>query len=190
MTEIIRCDSTTNDSSFSESSEINEELIDTIDQILNSIIEENKLLKNYNKLINSKANNDFSSSNISSISIKDYLYRIIKYTEVEDNSLISSLIYIDQICLSSGIILSPYNIHRILFISILISIKYNEDKVYKNSSYARVAGISVKELNKLEREFLILIKYELFITKEKFEKYKNYLNEIKNEKFGKIPELI
>ena len=84
------------------------------------------------------------------------------YIEAEDNTLILSLIYIDRIIEISSI-LTPYNIHRIALVAILISLKYNEDECYGFGFYATIAGISVKELKKLEREFIDLIKFKLYV---------------------------
>ena len=52
-------------------------LIDNISAILESLIEENKNLQNYNELISKQKNLIFNSSNIPSISLQDYLYRIL-----------------------------------------------------------------------------------------------------------------
>jgi len=64
--------------------------------------------------------------------------------------------------------------------SILTAIKYNEDMYYDNEYYAKIAGISSKELKNMELEYLKLIKFELYVIKSKFDKYKNYFNEIKD----------
>ena len=153
-------------------------LIDNISSILESLIEENKNLQNYKELISKQQKLIFYSSDIPSISIQDYLYRIHFYSEVEDNTLILALIYIDKLCDISSIILSEYNIYKILFTSIVIAIKYNEDLFYDNKYYARIAGVTLKELKKMESEFLRLIKFELYVNKNIFEKYKMYINKI------------
>jgi hypothetical protein len=44
-------------------------------------------------------------------------------------------------------------------VSVVIAIKYHDDEYYKNDFYAKVGGIPKLELNKLEQEFLELIKY-------------------------------
>ena len=66
-------------------------------------------------------------------------------------------------------------IFRVLFSSIMLAIKYNEDDYYSNAYYAKVGGISLPETNILEYEFLKLTKYSLFITRELYDKYHNYL---------------
>lgn len=192
MSEIDEGESSTNDydndydneSTGNSSVKINNALIENINLILLSIIEENKNLKNYNEETIKHKKLVFYSSNIPSISIKDYLYRIQSFSEVEDNTLILALIYIDKICQKENIILTEYNIHRILFASILIAIKYNEDIIYENNFYTKIAGITAKELRRMEIQFLKLIKFELYADKNIFEKYKNYI--YKNNAFYKM----
>ena len=65
--------------------------------------------------------------------------------------------------------------HRIIFTSILLSLKYNEDLIYNFSFYSKIAGINVKELKKLESEFVKLINFSLYVETEQFEKYKQSL---------------
>ena len=179
MSENVDSYSSTNENSSAEGSARNEQLVNKLNIALNTVLEENKLLQNYKKIISFQRTSIFSAPQIPSISIKNYLSRIQKFTESEENTLISSLIYLDKLTQMSGIILSPYNIHRLLFIAILTSIKYNEDVIYNNEYYAKVAGITTKELNCLEFKFLDLLQFRLFISKEEFETYKKYLMNIK-----------
>ena len=173
-------DTSSNDSRNSERKSLkpNDILINNLSSLLNSVIEENKNLKNYREKISQQKKLIFYLEDIPLISIKDYLNRIQSITKVEDNTLILSLIYIDKICEKTSIILSEYNIHKILFTSILVAIKFNEDLYYKNKDYAKVAGVSTKELNKMEREFLRLIKFETYVNKQIFDKYKKYVSKI------------
>ncbi len=68
-----------------------------------------------------------------------------------------------------------FNFFRILLASVLLSIKYNEDDFYSNTFYAKVGGISLKEINLLEFEFMKLIQFNLFVQEEVYLKYKEYL---------------
>ena len=164
-----------------EEIQINEILLNKINKILTIVLEENKTLKNYKEKLSSQKNMAFTSYNKPSLSIKDYLYRIQSYSEAEDNTIIIGLMYIDRICEHSSIILTPYNIHRIIFVSILMAIKYNEDICFDYEFYAKIAGISMKELKILEREYIELIKFHFFVGKEEFDKYKLYIDDIEFE---------
>ena len=114
------------------------------------------------------------------ISIYDYASRIQKYCLIEKNTIILSLIYIDRICEINSLLLTNYNIHRILLISILAAIKYVDDSVYSNKYYSEVAGVSLKELNLMENSFYELLDFELFVSEEEFEKYNFYLENYRN----------
>ena len=113
----------------------------------------------------------FAHKEVPKISIEDYLNRIRKYSKLEDSTLIIALIYIDRLLKNQKIVLSIFNVHRILLTAILLAIKYNEDEIYDNSFFARIFGITTKELNKLENKFLDLIEFKLFITKKTFQLY-------------------
>lgn len=180
MSDKMKCCSSTNESSCSEGSS-NEILINKLNAALKTVIDENKLLKNYKKIISFQKKSIFNKNEIPTISVKDYLFRIQNFANMEENTLITSLIYLDKITQMNGIVLSPFNIHRFLFVAILFSIKYNEDVVYTNDYYAKVAGISEKELNNLEYKFFELIRFKLYVSKEEFETYKKYLMNIKCE---------
>lgn len=52
-----------------------------------------------------------------------------------------------------------------------MAIKFSEDKYYKNDYYAKVGGIKTNEMNNLEKEFLFLINFDLYVDSMTFEKY-------------------
>ena len=146
-------------------------LIYSISQTLHNII-------NQNKTNNEQRLSRFHSTEIPEISIYDYLIRIKTYSQLEDNTLIMSLILIDRFVQKSNIPLSYYNLHRILFTAVLISIKYHEDCIFDNNYYAEIAGVSMKELFYLESDFLCLLDFKLYIDSYLFDQYNVYLNNI------------
>lgn len=156
-------------------------LINKINQILLIVLEENKNSSNYKDKLLSQKDMPLTSSFIPSITIKKYLERIINYTEAEESTFIIALIYIDRLNNISKVILTPNNIHRIIFVAILLAIKYNEDSTYEFEHYAQVAGVSVNELKVLEFEFVCLMQFNLFINKKDYDNYKVYLDEIDSE---------
>ena len=161
----------------SNSTEIeNNKLIESISQTLCTILENNKKMANYKEIVKKQSKVAFSANLIPKISIKDYLIRIQTYSNIEKSTLIFSLIYIDRLCHNSDVKLTYYNIHRILFSSILISIKYNEDSYYDNKYYSEIAGVKLKELKLLEYTFIAMINFKLYISNEIYKKYETYLD--------------
>ena len=156
-------------------------LIKAISQTLTSILENNKKLPNFKEILKNQGKMVFSANLIPNISIEKYLIRIQTYANMERSTLILSLILIDRLCQKSNLTLTYYNIHRIIFSSILISIKYNEDNYYDNKYYAEIAGVKIKELKLLEYNFISLLNFNLFIQDDIYEKYKQYLLEFECE---------
>ena len=159
------------------------ELIDSISSALTTILEGNEKLENYKEILKKQSKMVFSAKSVPNISIKDYLIRIQTYSGIETSTLILSLILIDHICRKSDLVLTYYNIHRILFCSVLIAIKYNEDSYYDNKFYSEIAGVKLKELKVIEYTFLELNDFNVYVNKAEFERYKQKL-----ESFNKSPE--
>ena len=118
----------------------------------------------------------FSTKTSSTVKLKYFFERIKKYTQIEKSTLIIILIYADRICTTSGIILNPHNIHRIILGCLLLAIKYNEDVYFTNEHYAKVGGISLEELNYLEYFSFQLLDFNLYISDDIYQKYLEYIS--------------
>ena len=156
-------------------------VIDIVADILEEIVKDNEK-NNENELNRSDSNESaiisvFTSNKTPQISIKKYLTRIMKYSKPETSTVIICLIYIDKICENSSLQLSIYNIHRIILSCMILALKYNEDDYYSNKYYAKVGGISLKELNELEYNIMVLLQFNFFIDDITYEKYQAQLND-------------
>ena len=150
--------------------------IEIIADLLVNICEDNKT----KKIKNSFLLKSFTNKNIPSISIKDYLLRLQKHSKVNESTIILILIYIDRVCNMNHFMITYYNIHKLILVAFILAIKYNEDNYYSMNYYSKVGGISITELNNLELEYLIMIRYNLYIQTQLFEKYYNELMSLKN----------
>jgi hypothetical protein len=155
----------------------NYKLIKAISQTLVSILENNKKKPNYKEMVKKQSKMVFSANLIPSISIEDYLLRIQTYANIEKSTLIISLIFIDKLCHTADVTLTHYNIHRILFTAVLISIKYNEDSFFDNQYYSEIAGVKIKELKLLEYTFVSMVDFNFYVSNEIYQKYLEYLDE-------------
>ena len=57
----------------------------------------------------------------------------------------------------------------------VLAIKFSDDEYFNNKFYAKMGGISCKDLNKLETNFFQALNYDLTVMPETFEKYSNFL---------------
>ena len=102
---------------------INEKLLKKICILLEALIDLNPVKNLKKEKINKTI---FDLKRLPLISLYDYLYRIIKYTRINDNTLINALIYIDRIH-KNKFIITYYNIHKLIFIAIVLASKFVED---------------------------------------------------------------
>lgn len=152
----------------------------TVSQILLEILEENKNQKHPKEILDKQKKLSFHSKTPASVTLSEYIERILKYTHIEESTLIIALIYIDRLCDKQNVVLSDNNIHRIVFGAIVLATKYNEDDFYSNNYYSKVGGIAVQELNLLEYEFSKLVKYSFFVKEDIYQKYKIYLSQYRS----------
>ena len=109
-------------------------------------------------------------------SIEDYIKHIVKYTRMDISSLILAVIYIDKMCEKEKYVLSFNNINRLILAACLLSIKFNEDSSFSNVIFARIGGVSVELLNKLEYDFYVLMDFSLYVDFVYYQKYFVYFS--------------
>ena len=121
-----------------------------------------------------------------SISLDDYIDRLIKLTEISDNTFLYSVILLERLLNSQIIKITNKNMHKVIFISLILSIKLNEDKNFKFKYYAIVSGISTKEITLLEKEYLKIIKNKAHVKETEFNNFYNNLFDYVEKKEDKF----
>ncbi|KAJ1033129.1 hypothetical protein NDA13_001127 [Ustilago tritici] len=107
----------------------------------------------------------FHSRATPNITLSAYLRRIAKYTSIEKCCLLILLVYIDRVCERlDGFTISGLTVHRFICAAILCASKALCDAFNTNEHYAKVGGISLQEINLLEKEFLQFIDWRLICS--------------------------
>jgi len=100
------------------------------------------------------------------------LERIAKYSKCSEECFVLALIYIDRLIRKNeNIMLNSLNVHRLMITSIMLGAKFFDDRYYNNAYFGKVGGVSCKEINLLEIEFLFMINFELYVDKDIYEIY-------------------
>lgn len=155
----------------------NIKFIKLLSDILSQICDENKSNEDEKlKLIK-----PFIVKKIPLITLYNYIERLSKYSQVSDGTFILALIYIDRICHFYKINLNYFNIHKLFLASFIAAIKYHEDNYYSMKFYAKLGGVSLKEIINLEYEFMKLIHFNLFVSDNLYSKYENNLLNCEND---------
>lgn len=141
-----------------------------------NIVEILSQISSQNANVEYNPDDPFSKKSPSKVILQYYFQRIKKYAKIEKSTLIIILIYADRMCTTSGIILNPHNIHKIILGCLLLAVKYNEDVYFTNEHYAKVGGVSIEELNNLEYFSIQLLNFDLFISEDIYQKYLNNIS--------------
>ena len=143
-------------------------LINLLSNIIGNTIE--KSVKYEQKLNQIESNKSFEEPKIS---IAKYIRRIIKHSNPEPSTLILAVIYFDRICNNGKINLCYSNVYKLILISLVLAIKYNEEYFESNEFYGKVGGLKIKSINKLEVHALKVLKFNLYVKEEIYETYVN-----------------
>lgn len=120
----------------------------------------------------------FFSTQKQSFSLAFYVRRLVDYAHCSNSAFIVMLVYLDRmLAAGSGLVLSDYNVHRLVTTALVLATKYLEDVVHTNLYYAKVGGIaSLEEMNALEAEMLNQLHFRTFVDIATFESYQKQLN--------------
>lgn len=106
------------------------------------------------------------------ISVHDYLQRLTFHATLSPPILLSMVFFIDR--LSSNFptfIINSLTVHRFLITAATVASKGLSDSFWTNQTYARVGGVSVKELALLELELLMKCDWKIVPGPEQLVEY-------------------
>eukprot|EP00961_Rhodomonas_salina_P135656 1825058-Rhodomonas_salina.2 len=106
------------------------------------------------------------------ISPAQYVRRIRKHSQCSPCCLVVACIYLQRLKNRvSQTYLTTTTFQRLFAIAAMTASKYLDDHFSSNRRWADIAGLSLKELNALEVEFLFRLAFELNITREEYDEY-------------------
>ncbi|KAI8808812.1 cyclin-domain-containing protein [Cladochytrium replicatum] len=114
----------------------------------------------------------FHSRAAPSITLYDYISRIVKYASIEKSVLIFLLIYIDRACeRHRHFTISSLTVHRFIISAVTAGSKAVSDIYCTNTHFAKVGGVSVLELNLLEVELCAMLEWHLAVSADVIQQY-------------------
>jgi len=141
----------------------------TVVKVLASVLD--KLVRSNDGSSKAQKITKFHALRPPSISIKDYLDRILKYSACSSECFVLALVYIDRLIQQTGFVVSSLNIHRVVITSVMLAAKFFDDHYYNNAYYAKIGGVPCTEMNSLELEMLFQINFSLHVDTDAYNKY-------------------
>ncbi|OBZ78678.1 Cyclin-U4-3 [Grifola frondosa] len=105
-----------------------------------------------------------------------FMQKVLETTQVSESVIVLSLHYIYRMKarnrFTAGQAGSEY---RVAVAALMMANKFVDDNTYTNKTWSEVSGIDLQEVNKMEREFLLGIDFDLYVDKTTYESWLNLL---------------
>ena len=165
--------------SYTQLTEKEIKIISSLSKLINDIIKKNFKKKKHIPFSNKIKKDKFFSLYIPTISIYDYIYRIIKFTQINISTLIISFVQLNNYLIKTKNYLCINNFFNLYITSCLINAKFYEDNYCPLSFFAKVGGVSIEELESFEFEFCNKLNFSFYMNEDLYIKYYNLLLSIK-----------
>ena len=117
---------------------------------------------------------EFSSGGVPHVPLFDYLCRLARYVNIWSGhaggaespgvrAALTALVYLERLG-EHRFVVNAGNVHRLLMVAFLLSLKFCEDSFLPMSYWAKVGGVPCQELTRLEVRFCALVRFDLFLT--------------------------
>jgi len=124
----------------------------------------------------SQMTSEFHGSEPPRVSLLEYLRRIEQYAQCSPVCHILAVVYIERLINTSfRFRLTAFNVHRLYISALLVAVKFCEDIYYDNAFFARVGGVSLHEMNRMELALLKALEFRAFVSREVFHEAENTL---------------
>jgi len=142
-------------------------------EIIGTVLGE--ILKRTDKIENT-IGSVFDTKFPSRVSMPTYLTKLVENFKCSQEALILAMIYIDRLTVARPkFIIQSKNIHKLMLTAIVLASKFLDDRKHKNEYYAKHGDVSLKEINKLEVDFLETLEYNLYVNPVLFYRYREQL---------------
>ncbi|PFH46486.1 hypothetical protein AMATHDRAFT_51008 [Amanita thiersii Skay4041] len=105
-----------------------------------------------------------------------FLRKLLETTQVSQSVIVLSLHYIFRLREKNRFTpAQPGSEFRIAVAGLMMANKFLDDNTYTNKTWSEVSGIELPEINKMEREFLLGVDFNLYVDKPTYESWLNLL---------------
>jgi len=121
----------------------------------------------------------FQSVKLPEVGITSYATRLHRFFRCSGECYVLALVYIDRLLKrQQDIAVTELTCHRLLATSVVLSAKFLDDRYYSNAFYAKVGGLTLTELNGLEKRFLLMLDWRLHVRAEEYTLYHDLLDTV------------
>ncbi|OZJ04357.1 hypothetical protein BZG36_02391 [Bifiguratus adelaidae] len=99
----------------------------------------------------------------------EFCHYMFSKTQISDSCVCLSLKYIQRLKRANPDVKgAPGSEFRLFTVALMLANKFLNDNTYSNKSWAQVSKLNVREINIMEIEFLVALKYNLYCSQKEF----------------------
>ncbi|KAG5643051.1 hypothetical protein DXG03_001629 [Asterophora parasitica] len=112
-----------------------------------------------------------------------FMQKLLETTQVSHSVIVLSLHYIYRLKDRNRFTPAQQGSEfRIAVAGLMMANKFLDDNTYTNKTWSEVSGIDLTEINRMEREFLMAVDFNLYVDKATYESWMNLLKGLVNAK--------
>eukprot|EP01066_Platyproteum_vivax_P005442 Platyproteum_vivax@DN168_c0_g1_i1.p1 len=111
----------------------------------------------------------FDSPRLPPVSLSDYFQRLLKNASIGVHSSVIVFALLSKVFENNPqMAFTSWNGHRLLLTAAMMTQKVYHDRFYANEYWAKIGGVTVSNMNRLELTFLRLCDWKLHVTAEEY----------------------
>ncbi|KAL1740195.1 hypothetical protein HDZ31DRAFT_2633, partial [Schizophyllum fasciatum] len=100
-----------------------------------------------------------------------FMQKMLETTQVSHSVIVLSLFYIRRLRIKSRTLAQAGSEFRIAVAGLMMANKFLDDNTYTNKTWADVSAMTLDQVNRMEREFLEGVDYNLYVDQREFESW-------------------
>ncbi|KAG9032292.1 hypothetical protein FRB95_001613 [Tulasnella sp. JGI-2019a] len=114
---------------------------------------------------------------VPSVHFVEFMHLLLTTTQVSQSVIVLSLHYIYRLRMQNPQISTPEGSEMRLAVSaLMLANKFLDDNTYTNKTWSDISKIELKEINRMEREFLLSVGCRLYVDQPTYESWLQLLN--------------
>ncbi|KAG8880506.1 hypothetical protein FRB97_000741 [Tulasnella sp. 331] len=114
---------------------------------------------------------------VPSVHFVEFMHLLLTTTQVSQSVIVLSLHYIYRLRMQNPQIQTPEGSEMRLAVSaLMLANKFLDDNTYTNKTWSDISKIELKEINRMEREFLGAVGFRLYVDQPTYESWLQLLN--------------
>jgi len=100
--------------------------------------------------------------------MNEYIPQLLARADCPNECVPVAMLYLHRILSRPNTLLTSNNVHRLFVVCMMLASKWLEDATLRTRDWARISGFPEAMLVRMEREFLRILQFDLYVNDEEY----------------------